>query len=129
MKKNPDDLNFLNNRLLKEESILKKEMRSEMNLLERLKFVVENKFVRIKYREAINILKNSKQNKKKKFKFIIDGFGADLQSEHERYLVEKKYKKPVIITDYPKDIKAFYMRLNEDKQTVSAMDILFPEIP
>ena len=128
IKNNADDLNFLNQRLLNEESLLKKELRSEMNLLKRLDFVIENKFVRIKYCDAIDILKNSKPNKKKKFKYIIDGFGADLQSEHERYLVEKKYKKPVIITDYPKEIKAFYMRLNDDGQTVRAMDILFPTI-
>jgi asparaginyl-tRNA synthetase len=111
-----------------EESNLKKEERYEMGLLERLQFVLENDFVRLTYREAIDVLRNSKANKKKKFKYLIDGFGADLQSEHERYLVEKKYKKPVIITDYPKGIKAFYMRMNEDNETVRAMDILFPSI-
>ena len=99
-----------------------------MGLIERLRFVIENKFVRIKYEEAIEILKNSKPNKKKKFKYLIDSFGADLQSEHERYLVEKKFKCPVVITDYPKSIKAFYMRLNDDNRTVGAMDILFPTI-
>ena len=125
---NPDDLHFLDKRMADEESKLKKEARSEMGLLERLQFVLENDFVRLTYREAIDILRNSKPNKKKKFKYLIDGFGADLQSEHERYLVEKKFKKPVIITDYPKGIKAFYMRMNEDNETVSAMDILFPEI-
>jgi len=125
---NPDDLQFLDKRMADEESKLKKEERSEMGLLERLRFVLENDFARLTYREAIDILRNSKPNKKKKFKYLIDGFGADLQSEHERYLVEKKFKKPVIITDYPKGIKAFYMRMNEDNETVRAMDILFPEI-
>ena len=125
---NPDDLQFLDKRMADEESKLKKEERSEMGLLERLRFVLENDFVRLTYRDAIDILRNSKPNKKKKFKYLIDGFGADLQSEHERYLVEKKFKKPVIITDYPKGIKAFYMRMNEDNETVRAMDILFPEI-
>ena len=125
---NADDLVFLDKRLEDEEKNLPKEQKSEMGLLERLKFVVENDFVRLTYTEAIDILRNSKPNKKKKFQYIIEGFGADLQSEHERYLVEKKFKKPVILTDYPKDIKAFYMKLNEDGQTVRAMDILFPGI-
>ena len=123
-----DDLAFLNQRLENEEKNLKKENRSELGLIERLNFVVENTFERITYTEAINILRNSKPNKKKKFQFLINGFGDDLQSEHERYLVEKKFKKPVIITDYPKSIKAFYMKLNEDGKTVRAMDILFPLI-
>ena len=122
------DLKFLDNRLRNEEKNLKKEDRSQMNLLERLQFVTENSFIRITYTEAIDILKNSKPNKKKKFQYQIEGFGADLQSEHERYLVEKKFKKPVIITDYPKEIKAFYMRMNDDEKTVRAMDILFPTI-
>jgi asparaginyl-tRNA synthetase len=99
-----------------------------MSLLDRLNFIINNDFVRLTYREAIEILKNSKPNKKKKFNYIINGFGADLQSEHERFLVEKKFKKPVIITDYPKNIKAFYMRMNDDNETVRAMDILFPTI-
>ena len=116
------------NRLSEEEKNLKKEERSEMGLLERLQFVIENDFERLTYREAIDILRNSKPNRKKKFKYIIEGFGSDLQSEHERYLVEKKFKKPVIITDYPKGIKAFYMKMNEDNETVRAMDILFPLI-
>ena len=90
--------------------------------------MVENDFERLTYTEAIAILRNSKPNKKKKFQYLIEGFGADLQSEHERYLVEKKFKKPVILTDYPKGIKAFYMRMNEDGETVRAMDILFPGI-
>ena len=123
-----NELAFLNDKLLKEEANLKKEQRSEMSLLERLHFVSENDFVVLTYSEAIEILKNSKPNKKKKFNYIISGFGNDLQSEHERYLVEKVYKKPVVIKDYPKEIKAFYMRLNEDEKTVAAMDILFPEI-
>ena len=125
---NIEDLEFLNSRMQKEESLLKKEDRSKLNLIERLRFVVEDKFERLTYREAINVLKHSKPNKKKKFKYLIDGFGSELQSEHERYLVEKKYKKPVVITDYPKEIKAFYMRLNDDEKTVSAMDVLFPYI-
>ena len=123
-----DDIAFLDKRLLDEEKNLPKEQKSEMGLTERLRFVVENNFERLTYTEAINILRNSKPNKKKKFQYPIEGFGADLQSEHERYLVEKKFKKPVILTDYPKGIKAFYMRMNEDGQTVRAMDILFPGI-
>ena len=118
----------MDNRLADEEKNLKQEERSEMGLLERLQFVIENDFERLAYREAIDILRNSKPNKKKKFKYIIEGFGSDLQSEHERYLVEKKFKKPVIITDFPKGIKAFYMKQNEDGETVRAMDILFPLI-
>ncbi|MBC8266403.1 MAG: asparagine--tRNA ligase [Flavobacteriales bacterium] len=125
---NADDLRFLDNRLEDQEKNLKKEERSEMGLLERLQFVIENNFHRLTYREAIDILRNSKPNKKKKFQYIIEGFGSDLQSEHERYLVEKKFKKPVIITDYPKGIKAFYMKQNKDGETVRAMDILFPLI-
>ena len=125
---NVDDLNFLDKRMAEEERGLKKEYRSKMGLINRLYFVLENDFIRLTYREAIDILRNSNHNKKKKFKYIIRGFGDDLQSEHERYLVEKKFKKPVIITDYPKDIKAFYMRINDDNQTVRAMDILFPAI-
>ncbi len=128
LKNNKLDLEFLDTRLKSEESQLKKELRSESSLLERLKFVVENEFKRLSYTEAIKILLNSKANKKKKFSFQINGFGDDLQSEHERYLVEKEFKRPVVITDYPKEIKAFYMRLNEDKKTVRAMDILFPDI-
>ena len=128
LKNNKEDLDFLHNRLENEEKNLKKEERAELGLLERLRFVVDNKFERITYTEAINILRNCKPNKKKRFQFIITGFGDDLQSEHERFLVEKKFKKPVIITDYPKDIKAFYMKLNDDNTTVRAMDILFPLI-
>tara|TARA_B100001057_G_scaffold354090_1_gene356023 strand:- start:847 stop:2289 length:1443 start_codon:yes stop_codon:yes gene_type:complete len=123
-----NDIAFLDKRLVDEEKNFPKEQKSEMGLTERLQFVVENDFERLTYTEAINILRNSKPNKKKKFQYLIEGFGTDLQSEHERYLVEKKFKKPVILTDYPKDIKAFYMRINEDGQTVRAMDILFPGI-
>jgi asparaginyl-tRNA synthetase len=123
-----DDVAFLDKRLTDEEKNLPKEQKSEMSLIERLNFVAENEFERLTYTEAINILRNSKPNKKKKFQYLIEGFGADLQSEHERYLVEKIFKKPVILTDYPKNIKAFYMRMNEDGETVRAMDILFPGI-
>ena len=123
-----DDLRFLDNRLLEEEKRLKKEEKSEMGLLERLQFVIENNFERLTYNEAINILRDSKPNKKRKFNYIIKEFGDDLQSEHERYLVEKKFKRPVIITDYPKEIKSFYMIQNQDGKTVRAVDILFPLI-
>src|SRR5690606_37152066 len=123
-----EDLGFLHKRAAEEESTKKAEQRNAMGLLERLAFVVENDFERITSTESIDILRNSKPNKKKKFKFLIEEWGSDLQSEHERYLVEKHFKKPVIISDYPKDIKSFYMRLNEDGKTVAAMDILFPGI-
>ncbi|HDO27714.1 MAG TPA: asparagine--tRNA ligase [Bacteroidetes bacterium] len=122
-----DDLEFLSKRLLDEEKNKKAEERS-MELVEKLRFVLDQDFERITYTRAIDILRNSKPNKKKKFRFVIEGWGADLQSEHERYLVEKYFKKPVIITDYPKDIKAFYMKQNEDGKTVRAMDVLFPQI-
>ena len=123
-----DDLAFLENRLLEEEKNKPSNERSEMTLTEKLRFVVENKFERVTYTEAIEILRNSNPNKKKKFQYPIEGWGTDLQSEHERYLVEKHFKKPVILTNYPKDIKAFYMRMDEEGKTVSAMDILFPGI-
>mgnify|MGYP005811227993 FL=1 len=123
-----DDLEFLEKRLLDEEKAKPQNERSEMALIEKLKFVVENNFKRVSYTEAIDILKNSKPNKKKKFQFPIDEWGADLQSEHERFLVEKHFKCPVILFDYPANIKAFYMRLNEDGKTVRAMDVLFPGI-
>src|SRR5690606_10298718 len=123
-----DDLEFLETRLVDEEKSKPQAERSEMMLLEKLRFVLDNEFKRISYTEAIDILKNSKPNKNKKFQFVIDGWGADLQSEHERYLVEKHFKCPVILFDYPANIKAFYMRLNEDGKTVRAMDILFPGI-
>ncbi len=123
-----EDLDFLKERLLEEEKQKPQDQRSDLDLINKLKFVVENKFERLTYTEAIDILKNSPPNKKKKFTYPIDAWGADLQSEHERYLVEKHFKKPVILTDYPKAIKAFYMRVNEDNLTVRAMDILFPGI-
>ena len=123
-----EDLRFLDERFSKENEKLKKEDRSDFGLLERLDLVIKNTFEKLTYTEAIDILKKSKPNKKKRFKFLISGFGDELQSEHERYLVEKLFKKPVIITDYPKKIKAFYMKLNEDNETVKAMDVLFPSI-
>ncbi len=123
-----DDLAFLNERLENEEKNKKKEERSEMSLLEKLNFVVSQDFERITYTEAVEILKNSKPNKTNKFQYPVEGWGVDLQSEHERYLVEKHFKKPVILIDYPKEIKAFYMRMNDDNKTVAAMDILFPGI-
>lgn len=122
------DLQFLDDRLKQEEKNKPADQRSLMGLIEKLRFCVENDFERITYTEAINILKNSKPNKKKKFQYVIEEWGADLQSEHERFLVEKHFKKPVILYNYPKGIKAFYMRLNEDDKTVAAMDILFPGI-
>ncbi|HAB28647.1 MAG TPA: asparagine--tRNA ligase, partial [Xanthomarina gelatinilytica] len=128
LKHNREDLEFLENRLLEEEKTKPQAERSEMSLIEKIKFVVDNNFKRVSYTEAIDILKNSKPNKKKKFKYLIEAWGADLQSEHERYLVEKHFNCPVILFDYPANIKAFYMRLNEDGKTVRAMDILFPGI-
>jgi asparaginyl-tRNA synthetase len=122
-----DDLQFLNDRELKENTQKPAAERNELSLLERLKFVIENKFERITYTKAIDILKNSKPYKKKKFKYPVE-WGEDLASEHERFLVEKEFKKPVIITDYPASFKAFYMRQNDDGKTVAAMDILFPGI-
>ncbi len=123
-----EELAFLNNRLLEEEKQKPQQERSEMSLLEKLDFCVNNEFVHLSYTEAIAILKASKPNQKKQFKYLIEEWGADLQSEHERYLVEKHFKKPVVLTDYPKEIKSFYMRLNDDGKTVAAMDILFPGI-
>lgn len=125
---NREDLDFLEKRLLDEEKTKPQSERSDMSLIEKLKFIVDNNFKRVSYTEAIDILRNSKPNKKKKFKYIINEWGADLQSEHERFLVEKHFKCPVILFDYPANIKAFYMRLNEDGKTVRAMDILFPGI-
>ncbi len=123
-----DDLEFLNDRFVKEESTKPQLQRSDMSLLEKLNFVVDNNFKRVSYTEAIDILRNCKPNKKKKFQYIINEWGADLQSEHERFLVEKHFKCPVILFDYPATIKAFYMRLNDDGKTVRAMDVLFPGI-
>ncbi|WP_205195128.1 asparagine--tRNA ligase [Chitinophaga sp. Cy-1792] len=125
---NREDLEFLAARLVEEEKQKPQQERSEMGLIEKLEFVANNEFMRLTYTEAIAILKDSKPNKNKKFQYLIEGWGADLQSEHERYLVEKHFKKPVILTDYPKEIKSFYMKLNADGKTVRAMDILFPGI-
>src|SRR6185436_6879731 len=125
---NREDLEFLAQRLAEEEKQLPQDKRSEMGLIGKLEFVLNNNFERITYTEAIEILKESPYNKKKKFQFPITGWGMDLQSEHERYLVEKHFKKPVILSNYPKEIKAFYMRQNDDGKTVAAMDILAPGI-
>ena len=122
------DLAFLDQRLANEEKTKPQNQRSPMGLMEKIKFVVQNEFKRVSYTEAIDILKNSKPNKKKKFDYLIEEWGTDLQSEHERYLVEKHFNAPVILYDYPAKIKAFYMRMNEDQKTVRAMDILFPGI-
>ncbi|HON17834.1 MAG TPA: asparagine--tRNA ligase [Salinivirgaceae bacterium] len=123
-----EDIEFLEQRLINEENAKPANERSPMLLREKLRFVLENKFERISYTEAIEILKNSPEQKKNKFSYPIKEWGADLQSEHERYLVEKHFKKPVILTDYPKEIKAFYMKQNPDGKTVAAMDVLFPQI-
>jgi len=128
----PEEIGFLKNRLLEEERSKPQSERSEWDLVEKLNFILDNTFERITYTEAIGILKRSKPNQKKQFKYPIEDWGADLQSEHERYLVEKHFKKPVILTDYPRAIKSFYMKQNEPdalgRQTVRAMDILFPGI-
>ncbi len=129
---NKDDLDFLAQRLEEEEKQKPQQDRSEMGLLDKLGFVVNNDFERITYTEAIDILRECNHNKKKKFHYLIDDWGVDLQSEHERYLVEKHFKKPVILTNYPAAIKSFYMRMDDNcalsRQTVSAMDILAPGI-
>lgn len=122
------DLEFLENRLIQDEKSKPEKDRSPMPLREKIDFVLKNNFKRVSYTEAIEILRNSKPNKKKKFDYIIKEWGADLQSEHERYLVEKHFVCPVVLYDYPADIKAFYMRLNDDGKTVRAMDVLFPGI-
>ena len=128
MDNNREDLEFLAQRLADEEKQLPQDKRSEMGLIDKLEFVLNNNFERLTYAEAIDILKESNHNKKKKFQYPVTGWGMDLQSEHERYLVEKHFKKPVILTNYPKEIKAFYMRQNDDGKTVAAMDILAPGI-
>lgn len=128
MEHNREDLEFLAQRLADEEKQLPQDKRSEMGLMEKLEFVLNNDFQRLSYTEAIDILRESNHNKKKKFQYPITGWGMDLQSEHERYLVEKHFKKPVILMNYPAAIKAFYMRQNEDGKTVAAMDILAPGI-
>jgi asparaginyl-tRNA synthetase len=122
-----EDIAFLTQRETNEEKQKPQAERNELSLKERLAFVVNNDFERLTYTQAIDVLRNSKPFKKKKFKYPVE-WGADLQSEHERFLVEKKYKKPVVITDYPASIKAFYMRANDDGKTVAAMDILVPGI-
>ena len=123
-----NEIVFLSNRLEKEEQNIPKNERNDFSLEERINFVINNDFVRITYSEAFDILKNSKPNKKGKFKFPLNEWGVDFQSEHERFLVEKYFKCPVVVYDYPSKIKAFYMRMNDDKKTVKAMDILFPGI-
>ncbi len=123
-----EDLEFLENRLLDEEKTKPQNERSPMPLIEKLRFVVDNEFKRVSYTEAIDVLRNSKANKKKRFQYPVDEWGIDLQSEHERYLVEKHFNAPVILYNYPANIKAFYMRLNDDEKTVRAMDMLFPGI-
>jgi len=123
-----EDLAFLEDRLIQEDKSKPERERQTTTLTEKLQFVVDNNFTRLSYTEAIEILKYSKPNKKKSFKYPIDEWGVDLQSEHERYLVEKHFQTPVILFDYPAKIKAFYMRLNDDQTTVRAMDILFPGI-
>lgn len=128
LENNREDLDFLAQRLEEEDKQKPQQERSELGLIPKLEFVLNNEFERLTYTEAIDILKNSKPNKTKKFNYIIEEWGADLQSEHERFLVEKHFRKPVILTDYPKAIKAFYMKQNEDGKTVRAMDILFPGI-
>lgn len=128
MDNNREDLEFLAQRLAEEEKSLPQDKRSPMGLIEKLEFVLNNQFERITYTEAFNILRESNHNKKKKFQYPITEWGMDLQSEHERYLVEKHFQKPVILRDYPEQIKSFYMRMNEDGKTVAAMDILAPGI-
>ena len=123
-----NEIIFLSTRLEKEEQNIPKNERNDFSLEERINFVINNDFVRITYSEAFDILKNSKPNKKGKFKFPLNEWGVDFQSEHERFLVEKYFKCPVVVYDYPSKIKAFYMRMNDDKKTVKAMDILFPGI-
>ena len=123
-----DDLEFLQNREIDDEKNLPQIQRNERPLIERLQKILNTVFERITYTEAFNILRNSKPNKKGKFKYKVDEWGIDFQSEHERFLVEKHFKKPVIVIDYPKNIKAFYMRVNDDNNTVSAMDVLFPSV-
>jgi asparaginyl-tRNA synthetase len=127
LENNREDLDFLSQRLVDEEKQKPQNERSELGLIEKLEFVLNNKFERITYTEAIQILLESPVYKKKKFQYDVS-WGIDMQSEHERYLVEKHFKKPVIVTGYPKDIKAFYMRQNDDGKTVAAMDILAPGI-
>ena len=122
-----EELKFLDERLAKEQAQKPQNERNKLGLIESIKFVVDNPFKRLSYTDAINVLLNSKHYKKKKFQFPVE-WGIDLQSEHERYLVEKEFNCPVILSDYPAKIKAFYMRVNDDKKTVAAMDVLFPGV-
>ncbi len=128
---NKDDIELLSKRLEEEEKQLPMEKRSGMGLMEKLEFVMNNAFERVTYTEAIEILRNSPAYKKKKFQYEV-AWGIDMQSEHERYLVEKHFKKPTIVTNYPAAIKAFYMRQDDGcetgRETVAAMDILAPGI-
>jgi len=123
----PADLELLDKRIQEAEKNLPQADRRPMGLLDMLKFVVDNDFERVTYTEAVDLIRNSKPYKKGKFEFDVQ-WGTDLQAEHERYLVEKHFQKPVIVSNYPKDIKAFYMRQNDDGKTVAAMDVLFPYI-
>jgi asparaginyl-tRNA synthetase len=123
-----EDLEFLNQRHAFENKARAQNEKDELGLIEKLEFVCNSDFERITYSEAYEILRNCKPNKKKKFQYPVEDWGFDLQSEHERYLVEKHFKKPVIVTDYPAKSKAFYMRVNEDKKTVAAMDVLVPGV-
>ena len=123
-----DDLEFLDKRFEEEQKQKPEKERGKEGLIEKLQNVVTKRFKRVSYTEAIDILLNSKENKKGKFAYPIEAWGADLQSEHERFLVEKHFESPVVLFDYPKEIKAFYMKLNEDNKTVAAMDVLFPGI-
>lgn len=127
MNKCPNAIDFLDQRLQKEDSQKPKDQRNPMGLRERLEFVTNNSFQRLSYTEAIQILENSRPFKKRKFTYPVE-WGIDLQSEHERYLVEKHFECPVVLFDYPAQIKAFYMRMNDDNKTVRAMDVLFPGI-
>ncbi|MGB0424152.1 MAG: amino acid--tRNA ligase-related protein, partial [Flavobacteriales bacterium] len=127
LEKHSDEIDFLTDKEINDEKSKPQAERNEMPLRQRLEFVMNNDFERITYTEAIDLLRNSKPFKKKKFKYPVE-WGIDLQSEHERFLVEKHFKKPVIISDYPKGIKAFYMRNNDDGKTVAAMDVLVPGI-
>ena len=122
-----EELKFLDERSAKEQSQKPQNERNKLGLIESIKFVVDNPFKRLSYTEAIDTLLNSKHYKKKKFQFPVE-WGVDLQSEHERYLVEKEFNCPVILSDYPAKIKAFYMRVNDDNKTVAAMDVLFPGV-
>ena len=128
LENNRDDIEFLKQRLLDEEKDKPKEQRQEMDLIQKLEFVLANKFERITYTDAVQILKDSKPNKAGKFQYPVGDWGFDMQSEHEKYLVEKHFKKPVIVTNYPREIKAFYMKQNVDGKTVAAMDVLVPGI-